>query len=71
MWGVGGGGNETPNVIRYGMIIEVALIYNCILAHQQNEFKFKLKVSEQKDWSHYHFSVSLVIHARWRCCEDG
>lgn len=70
MWGVAGG-NQTPNVIRYGMIIGVALIYNCTRARRQNEFKFKLKVSEQKDWSHYHFSLSVVIHAHWRCCEDG
>lgn len=67
----GGGGNETPRVIRYGMIIAVALIYNYTLAHQQSEFTSKLKVSEQKDWSHYHCSLSLVIHAHWRPCEGG
>ena len=53
------------------MIILVALNSNCILAHQPSEFKSKLKVSEQKDWSNYHFSLSLVIHAHWRLCEDG
>lgn len=49
--------------------MEVALIHNYILADQQSEFKSKLKVSEQKDWSNYHFSLSLGIHAHWRLCE--
>lgn len=53
-----GEGNETSSVIRYGMMIEGTLIYYYILALQQREFEFKLKVSEQKDWSHYHFSLS-------------
>lgn len=48
---------------------EVALIYDYILAHQQNEFK--RKVSEQKDWPHYRLSLSLVTHAHRGRWEEG
>ena len=38
-----GKGNETPSVIRYRRMTEVALIYTYILAHQQKRVPIQTK----------------------------